>query len=220
VASATAALRRARGTTDRTTDVSIGTARPTDIAVAGIAAMPVGAVARATLTGQGGQDFGTGATVRGTAGAGLGPGDIDTDVRAAVGVRRASARVCDAAGAVDTCLAGGAAPAAPTAAVIATLFARAVDRRAARSADTHLARSTRNTGAGQAIAVLTLAGVAGSSQTGRAADSGIGAARVIYTGIAGITAMPIAAGAGATVVVSGAGTSARGTDAPPGGTDS
>ena len=54
-ASATAAL-LAGGTTDRTTDVSICTARPTDIGVAEITAMSVnvrwssfGAVARATL---------------------------------------------------------------------------------------------------------------------------------------------------------------------------
>ena len=122
-----------------------------------------GAVARATV-----KVRSTGATARQTADAGHGDGVAD--VRAAVGVHRASARGCDTAGAVITCLDGGAVPAAPTAAVIATRLARAV-RRAARSADTGLARRTRrDTGAARLVALLTLAGIAGSSQTGRAAD--------------------------------------------------
>ena len=124
--------------------------------------MPGGAVLRATL-----KVRSTDATARKTADAGHGDGVAD--VRAAVGVHRA-ARGCDTAGAVITCLVGGAAPAAPTAAVIATHLARAV-RRAARSADTGLARRTRrDTGAARLVALLTLAGIAGSSQTGRAAD--------------------------------------------------
>ena len=120
-----------------------------------------GAVARATV-----KVRSTGGTARRTGDA----GPVDTEVRAAVGVHRASARGCDTAGAVITCLDGGAVPAAPTAAVIATRLARAV-RRAARSADTGLARRTRrDTGAARLVALLTLAGIAGSSQTGRAAD--------------------------------------------------
>ncbi len=207
-ASATAAL-LAGCTTDRTTDVSICTARPTDIGVAGITAMSVnvrwssfGAVARATL-----KVRSTGATARQTADAGHGDGVAD--LGAALGVAAASARARDTAGAVITCLAGGAAGrAAPTAEVIATRLARAV-RRAARCADTHLARRTRkNTGA-DAIARQTLAGIAGSIQTDRATRLSSRAARVIYTGIAGITATPIAAGPRATVLVSCAGTAGR-----------
>jgi hypothetical protein len=171
--------------------------------------MPVGAVVRATLSAQG-----TDVTARGTGCAGA----RDAGTRATVGARRASARVRDTAGAVITCLAGGAAPAAPTAAVIATRLVRAV-RRAARCAGTHLARRTRrNTGA-DAIARQTLAGIAGSSQTDRATRLSSRAARVIYTGIAGITATPIAAGPRATVLVSCAGTAGRGTNAGPAGTD-
>jgi hypothetical protein len=150
-------------TTDRTTDVSICTARPrpADIGVAGITAMPVRAVARATLSVQD-----TGVTARG---AGCCAGAHGADIRATVGARRASAPVRATAGAVSTCLAGGAAGSAgPTAAVIATRLAARAVRRAARSADTHLARRTADTGADRGIAVLTLAGIAGSSQTDRA----------------------------------------------------
>jgi hypothetical protein len=139
--------------------------------------MSVGAVARATL-----KVRSTGATARKTADAGHGDGVAD--VRAAVGVRRASARGCDTAGAVITCLAGGAVPAAPTAAVIATRLARAV-RRAARSADTHLARRTRrDTGAARLVALLTLAGIAGSNQADRTTDVSRRAALVGKTGLA------------------------------------
>ena len=202
MASATAAL-LAGSTTDRTTDVSICTARPTDIGVAGITAMPVGrvgAVARATL-----RVRSTGVTARGTGCAGA----RDADLRATVGARRASARVRDTAGAVITCLAGGAAaPAAPTAAVIATRPARAVDRRAARSADTHLARRTRDTGAGRGIAVLTLAGIAGTTQADRTTDVVCRAALAVKTETR------------AAVIVRRAGSGGRVTDAGPAGTDS
>ena len=200
-ASATAAL-LACWTTDRTTEVSICTARPTDIGVAEITAMPVGrvgAVARATLNVQG-----TGVTARGTGGAGA----RDADIRATVTVPTARDARILTAGAVSTCLAGGAGlPAAATAAVIATRLARAV-RRAARSADTHLARRTADTGADRGIAVLTLAGIAGTTQADRTTDVVCRAALAVKTKTR------------AAVIVRRAGSAGRGTNAGPAGTDS
>jgi hypothetical protein len=154
----------------------------------------VGAVARATLSARG-----TGGTARSTGCAGA----RDADTRATVGAQVASARGCDTAGAVITCLAGGAAaPAAPTAAVTATRLARAVYRRAARSAaDTHLARRTRDTRADRGIAVLTLAGIAGTSQAGRTTDVSCRAAEAVKTETR------------TAVIVRRAGSVSRGTDA-------
>ena len=62
--------------------------------------MPVGAIARTTLSGQS-----TGATARNTGCAGA----RDADIRAAVAVAHASAPACGTATAVKTCVAGGAA---------------------------------------------------------------------------------------------------------------
>jgi hypothetical protein len=107
----------------------------------------------------------TGTTVRSTAGAHA----RDAEFGAAVGVHHAIARLCDTAGAVITCLAGGARPADPTAAVLAAVMRGTAVRRAAGSADTGLAQSTRrNTGAAHCVAVFAWA--AGSSHTDRTTD--------------------------------------------------